>query len=216
MKKGFLFLFLLLNSVGGFAQEKLFNEAIKRGPTSNGTYCVENTKKKDVTLDEMKEYAKSKGYIIGRASDESRIRFGASKYIVDKMEFIDPKNYTNYVFHALSGSNFDFNRLKEKGDFYIPESEKVYEKKNSIISVWSGNRTNYSRCKNALWTGNVYNGLLDGNGVGFVAVPGGKYIKFEGTFLKGFPKSDINVNYVIKTDLNNKAFVDNSEIQSTK
>jgi hypothetical protein len=216
MKKGFLFLFLLLNSVGGFAQEKLFNEAIKRGITSNGAYCVENTKKKDVTLDEMKEYAISKGYIIGRASDEDRIRFGASKYIVDKMEFIDPKNYSNYVFHALSQSGFDFNRLKEKGDFYIPESEKVYEKKNSIISVWSGNRTNYKRCRNALWTGNVFNGLLDGNGVGFAAMPGGKYIKFEGTFLRGFPKSDINVKYVFKTDLKKSAFVDNNEIKSDK
>ena len=216
MRKYLLLFFLLpLITIGSFAQEKLFNEAISRGLTANGFYCVENPKNKNVTLEEMRDYAKSRGYIIGKATEKQIIRCGDSKYLIDKMEIIDPKDYSTYVFHSLAGSDFDFNRLKGKGAFFVPEEEKVYEKTQlSFISVLSGTRTKFNRYDNALWTGNVSSGLLDGNGTGFVARQGGIYIKFEGTFSKGFPTTVINAQYVSKNDMS-KAFVDNKEIKTT-
>lgn len=216
MRRIGLFLLLLMVCIGSIAQEKLFNEAISRGLTSNGCYRVENTKKKDVTLEEMMRYAKSKGYIIGKATEKSYVRFGDSKLLVETMEFIDTNNYSTYVFHSLANKGFDFNSLKGKGAFYVPEKEKVYEKSQvSFISVLSGTRTKFNRYDDALWTGNVSSGLLDGTGVGFVEMPGGKYTKFEGTFSKGFPVTDINVKYVTKKDMKN-AFIKAEEIKTSQ
>ena len=209
MRRIVLLLPLLLTCFVGLAQEKLFNEAINRGLTSNGCYCVENAKMKNVTLDEMMSYAKSKGYIIGKTTQKSHVRFGDSKLLVEKMEFIDSKNYPTYVFHALADKGFDFNRLKAKGAFYEPQEDKVYEKTQVAgVSALSGKRTRFIRHEQALWTGSVSSGLIEGTGIGFVAMPNGMYTRFEGTFAKGFPASEIKVKFVTKTDMNNAAVKD--------
>ena len=77
---------------------------------------------------------------------------------------------------------------------YLPTQEKIYkESAIPFVSVLSGTRTNFNRYDNAMWSGNVSNGLIDGKGVGFIIMPKGKYIKFEGTFSQGFPTSEVIV-----------------------
>lgn len=216
MRKIVLLLFLPLISIGSFAQEKLFKEALERGLNKNGTYCLENSKKKNISKADIRNYAKSQGYIVGNISEVRHIRFGDVNYIVDKAEFIDPQYYPAYVFYSMPGSRIDFNSLKGKGSFYLPEQEKVY-KQSSIpfVSVLSGTRTNFNRFDNAMWSGSVSNGMIDGKGIGFVIMPGGKYVKFEGAFSQGFPASEVNVLTVTKADMNN-AIVSEKEIQTSQ
>lgn len=215
MRKIILLLFLSLVNSASFAQEKLFKEALEKG-LKYGTYVIENTKKKDISKSDVMNYAKTQGFIVGRISEVRKIRFGDVSLIVDKMEFIDPKYYPAYVFYSIAGSGVDFNSLKGKGSFYLPTQEKIYkESAIPFVSVLSGTRTNFNRYDNAMWSGNVSNGLIDGKGVGFIIMPKGKYIKFEGTFSQGFPTSEVIVKSVTKNDMNN-AVVSEKEVQSSK
>ena len=202
-------------SVGGFAQEKLFNEAIKKGVRSNGAYCVENPKSKNVTVGEMCNYIESKGYIIGKVSNKKIIRFGDSKYLLDKVDFVTRENYATYIFHSLADAGFDFTRLKAKGTLYLTRKEDVYKKgKVPGVKTYAGKQTVYDSYANALWTGSTDDGFIDGTGVGFVA-KGSYFMRFEGTFSKGFPSSEIKIRYVSKKDMTS-AYVKADEIKSNQ
>ena len=216
MKKLLLLITMLLPilSVGSHAQEKLFNEAIKNGITSKGCYYFQNTKHKGFQYYDVQGYASANGYIILGCTEETRVRFGNRVNLIDEVEFIDAKNYPYYVYSALSGSNADVERAQQSGIVFLTKSEKVYREVNVFVSVYDGVKTVFEHF-DALWTGNVSNGYIDGPGVGFMTMPGGIYLRLEGTFSKGFPVSEVDVKYVTKTDMKNAA-VKRDEIQSKK
>ena len=201
-------------SVESMAQEKLFKEAIKNGLSSNGCYCFQNTKNKAYWVDDVLDYAREHGYIILRCVDKNRVRFGTLITQVEELWFVDAENYPTYVFSALSGSSADVVRAQNTGYIFLTRGEKVYKEVNSFVSVYAGEKTVFDHY-DALWTGSVSNGYIDGSGVAFLALSGGRYLRLEGTFSKGFPASEVDVRYVTKNDMS-KAGVKQEEIQSTK
>ena len=186
-----------------FAQEKLFEDAIKSGLTSKGCYHAKNSKKKFIDAGQINAYASSKGYIMLRLTEMRHVRFGNATFIVDEFEFIEPNNYQNFVFRALAGEGFDFNRIKGSGKLFIDGTNKVYENNlHELLFYYYGDNTQLTPY-DAMWTGNIIDGCIDGPGTGCFTMPNGLYLKLEGTFSYGFPTSDIHINYVTKNYMRN-------------
>lgn len=197
MKKYLFGILLLLVAVGGYAQEKLFDEAIRRGKLPYGGYMVENTAKKAVTVEQMRDYIRKKGYNIAGYTTQYLHRFGSVREIVEKMEFISTQDYPQYVYWACSGGNADYNQMKT-GTLFFPLTEKKYNHEEYIVKNFDVDFI-FSRKDNVRWTGSLSNGLLHGEGRGFFISPGNEYTYFEGTFKYGFPVNDTET-YVVTKD----------------
>lgn len=175
-------------SMNSVAQDSFFKEAISKGCQANGAYYIDNTKKKKIiSAEELKGYARQKGYIIGEIKKTDVVRFGDVATTVTSFEFIMPTDYKKYIFYALCGNGMDYNQLKSVGTLFLANNNK------------------FSRYDNILWSGNVSSGLIDGSGVGFLPSPNpsGTYMLFKGTFSMGIPKSKCYISNVTKNDLNN-------------
>ena len=175
-------------SMNSAAQDSFFKEAISKGCQANGAYYIDNKKKKKIIgAEELKRYAKQKGYIIGEIKKENVVRFGDVATTVTSFEFIFPNDYKKYIFYALCGNGMDYNQL------------------NSVGTLFLTNNNRFLRYDNILWSSNVSGGLIDGSGVGFLPSlnPSGTYMLFKGTFSMGIPKSKCYISNVTKNDLNN-------------
>lgn len=199
MKNVFLCL-LLLMAVNSYAQEdRLFSEAISRGRQPNGSYIVNNSSKKAVTIEEMTSYVKRKGYAVLGYNTQIKKQFGNAREVVDRMEFIAKQDYPQYAFYVMSGGTTNYSQLK-KGSFFQPTEEKQY-KKHGIVEVLSGVKTVFWRNDNVLWTGSLSNGFLHGSGKAFWVVGSNECYYFEGTFEYGFPKVVKTSTYIAKHDI---------------
>lgn len=181
-----LFAILLLSflSMVGFAQEKLYKEAVAQGQQANGAYLLQNKKLKTYTIGECIDFLVSKGYYIGNYEFEEVNRYGEHMYLTKSMEFIPPADFDKYVFLSLCDQNIQFNQLK-KGSMLIKKYEGYY---------W-----HYYLFNNVLWSGAINNGMLEGKGVGLI-IKGRSYELISGSYTHGFPNSEITVK---KIDLNN-------------
>lgn len=191
------------------AQEKLFKDAIKRGLTSNATYCVVNDKKKIVTLEEMESYARKMGYEVIRSSTVEIAKFGEKYTIIKELEFIDKnQDQTDYIFCSLRSPNTSFRhissikQLKAKGTAFCN-----YDHGQAINPIY------LERFDNVAWSGSVVNGLLHGKGIGYCQKSRGPgpYLKWEstfvnvcieGTFSYGIPVGDVILTTVYKGAMN--------------
>ena len=95
MKRILLVALFLAVVIKGWSQQSLFEEAIRRGPTPNGFYCIENPKKKDIKEQDLRNYAKKKGYVVGRVATSEISKFGDLKIVVYKFEFMNPQDLTS-------------------------------------------------------------------------------------------------------------------------
>ena len=203
----------------GIAQEKLLKEAISRGPSADGVYCINNSKKANVTLDEMRSYVKQAGYIPTNGTTQQISRYGSPYIVVKTLEFTDPNNFDGYIFSQLNGSgNVSFNQLKSKGCCFVP----FVEAKGGDNAIWSGYVQDgrykclraYVRYDNVLWSGSVVDGLLDGSGVGLYVNGEGRYTWLSGTFEHGLATSAINIKKAKRNDSEEKRYSNYSEAKS--
>ena len=186
MKRQVFISILLLLAVPMLAQEKYFREAIQRGPTANGFYCINNTSKKNITVGELSVYAQRMGYVIGRIATTDLSRFGDTKTIVYKFEFLTADKFDAYVFRCLSNSESVKPLPTTKGTaFFLPINE--VKKWNPYSSSRNSNNSQtLKRYDNVVWTGQITNGLLHGSGKGLFK-QGNLYYYFSGNFMYGFP-----------------------------
>jgi hypothetical protein len=199
MKNIFLCI-LLLMAVNCYAQEdRLFSEAISRGRQPNGSYIINNSSKKAVTIEEMTSYVKRKGYAVLGYNTQIKKQFGNAREVVDRMEFISTQDYPQYVFSVMSGGTINYSQLK-KGSFFQPAEEKQYTK-HGIVEVLSGVKTVFWRNDNVLWTGSLSNGFLHGNGKAFWIKGTNECHYLEGTFEYGFPKVIKTSTYIAQHDI---------------
>lgn len=202
MKKAILPIVLLAISMISSAQQKYFDEAIRRGTTPNGFYCATNPNGKCVTAEEMTKYAKSKKYIIGRVATAQTYRYGAEFEVFYKFEFmVNDKNFENYVFYFIDGNNAKNKPQLNKG--------RVYLGYKGLGDTFKQDRdtTFLATHENVKWTGKVVNGLIEGTGKGLIR-HNETYTFFQGTFKDGLPISEIkakgyNLNGKTKGRLSN-------------
>ena len=185
MKKVILFLFVIMVGLSVQAQEKLFDEAIRRGTTANGYYCAENTDKKVITEQEMRDYANKKGYYIGRVACIDIQKFGGTKRIVYKFEFAPPENTTNIIFNQLNSSSITYSQLRSRGT-------AICLRPKNIAGI-----------DDVLWSGTIVDGFINGTGTGFVHKPGEDYVYIQGTFSRGIPSGKVTVKSIAENNISN-------------
>jgi len=177
MRKYLVFILSLLCLLG-HAQDKLFNEAIKRGPNDEGIYRIENTQKKDVDLWQMQNFIQKKGYFPLGGDLQTVSRFGSAYKVMRYYYFTDKEHYVGYVYMTLSSHKP--NNLKSRGLLFLTqlEGEKGLRK-------W----------RNALWSGNVVDGYIDGVGEG-IYTDNKTYYWFTGSFECGLPVSKVEIKTI--------------------
>lgn len=211
-KHDIITLLLLLLPLGSYAQDKVFNEAIKNGPDSHGIYHAVNTKKKNITAFEMESYVRQRGYIPIGGEDVNIRRFGDVSTILKEYIFTDNQHYLAYACWELGSS--EYSGLRGKGCLFLPEKEMVYEKtKLSFISVAAGSIQRLNSYDDVLWSGNIVDGLIDGSGYGFL-VSEGKYQLFKGSFSHGLPISEVSVATGKKTRKGPIEYVSNKKYEA--
>ena len=169
--------------------QQLLSEALKKGEDKSETYSVytiNNHKGKSVNASDAKRYLSKNGYIPISASEKSVLRFGANRTLLDKVRFIAKSDFPAY---ALASAPYDFRKATGNAKMFIPKMRDSWywghEICDKIISY-----------DNVLWTGDLLDGFIHGEGCGFMPFDGG-YACFKGRFVAGFPKNDIT-NFMIR------------------
>jgi hypothetical protein len=175
--------------MGGYAQEGMIKDAIKNGPNADGTYRIKNTSNKRIRLEEMLDFVRKKGYIPVKGREISVHRFGGSIIVFEYLDILDVQNYSRYAYSVLCGSgNCNYSLLGKNGSFYVLSENRKYDRTTSKFRDFY----NLIRYDQALWSGNVVDGYIDGSGNGLI-ISGNTYTWFMGTFHHGLPSSNVTM-----------------------
>jgi len=191
MKKHILILSLfVICFINGFSQSKLFKEAIKRGINSDGYYRIENNDNDGVTEKKMREYLQKKGYVVGDFSTKNVEIYGTILKVVDTMVFFSKDDIDIVSFNRMKIGNINANLLKNRGTIFIPTRRRVGQSWDDVVRKWEPKyEITYEQFDEVLWSGDVIDGFLCGQGGGVVK-KGNEYIYIEGLFSYGIPQSN--------------------------
>ena len=163
--------------------DKLISEAIARGKEANGSYLIVNSKPVIISSSDLAFYLKQQGYVSCGCSSHEIYRFGAYIQLVDTMSFVPENEVSNFVYDFFRhGKGVPYSELKGPGSFVYPRTK---------TATWTGNEfptDEYETISGILWSGEVVDGILHGEGVGIIPA-GGDSEFFEATFDYGFPVS---------------------------
>lgn len=169
--------------MGSYAQDKLFNEAVKRGRQPRHFYVLENTKNKLIAIDKLEELGIKKGYILGGYTKKSIARFGDVAESVKTLEFLPISEYPAYIFENLSGGYaLGFNDLHNNGAGYL-------FRPNITANFY------FQRVDGIKWSGEIRNSMLHGQGIGFAQLNDGNMVYFSGKFDEGVPQEKVTFKW---------------------
>lgn len=165
MKKSILliitmFIALSVQAAGGL--NSIFDKAIKKGRSNNGkgVYSIQFPKSKNVQTGEVLQFMRSKKYILTQDYTTRRmIRFGYFEKGMNYLEFIPESELESFIAEMPQTSTIG------KAVIY-PNSRK------ETVDVY--------------WSGNVNNGWINGNGIGYTKLNNSMYI-VRGGFDNGIP-----------------------------
>ena len=170
MKKYILFLLIVLTQLPGFAQERHLRKAMENGRERGNYYVLRNDKKKMIRLDKLKSYCSRNGWLMGNYKSKSIVRFGDVSSTVSYFEFLPKNEFQDYIIENML-SRSKCSELRSRGTVFLFNNNP-----DNILT----------RKDNAIWSGQVNNGMIQGNGEGAI-VEGNEIITFSGTFQNGFP-----------------------------
>ena len=178
-RKFLLVLCSLLWVSGAVAQEKLFKEAISKGPGTDGFYTIHNSSPK-YSVEDFRVVAANNGYLLDPSIETKRVsRFGDVTTQVVTVRFIPRSEHLAYIYYVLSrkldSTPADFNSLSQGGDamlFFDKSTQK--------------NRKYFWPASNVYWSAGRDKGQILGTGTGF-CISDEYYIAFQGKFHKGYP-----------------------------
>jgi len=181
MKKGLTMFMLLMLCIGSTAQEKLFEEAIRKGRSANKFYLAKNEKGKGQSIEKVRNYAKNHNYLLGKYTTKEIERFGDKQTALDEFSFIPYNDYPAYVY-AYTNSGLKYADLKQRGSCWLFVGEK------------------FLKFDNVLWSGEIKNGMLHGKGSGFWVDDNNRFFNYvKGEFQNGLPVGQQSVmNYKLK------------------
>lgn len=174
MKRFFIILFASLLCITCHAQKKMFEKAVSAGRTPDGYYVIRNNGGKKIKFEDLKEYAKNNGYLVGKATMKDISRFGDTDETVETFEFLPKDEYPSFIYSNIKQTNASFlsNTQNEATAYGFMGWEN-----GSLFHPYS----------NVKWSGEVSNGFVEGKGVGYVLDASSKIVFVEGTFENGFP-----------------------------
>lgn len=188
MKKFFTYIVLPMLAVGALAQsvvtgtrlptgksweDKHFREALERGRQAKSYYELINADKKVIKLEDLTEFCTAHGYMWSKDYKTKEIpKFGDVATSIHKFYFLPKEEWVYYVFEWTDRTMSRSSDLRNKGSVYFFDAAS-----NSFICLRD----------NAMWTGSVSDGFVEGNGAGIWTRDGRNYYYFSGNFRKGFP-----------------------------
>lgn len=187
-------------------QDKLFNDAFKKGRQQDSFYRLENSGGKYVEEGPLKEYAKAHSYYIGTITTETKMRFGNPVNSVKTMEFLPENELIDYIVANLRNSSlisgipqsFKFNGKPACGWITKEYISRIDAYRNNVSPF-------FTRFDNIKWTGTIKDGVIDGDGVGVIDGDNKLFI-FTGKFQNGFPVGQFTVCQYTKTVLTKKNY----------
>ncbi|RRD59884.1 WG repeat-containing protein [Tannerella forsythia] len=177
-------------SVIAQAQEKFFDEAIRRGRKADEFYQALHSGKQIIPVEKVITYANKKEYIIRNYETAYITRFGDKVESIYSCLFLPQNELPAYIFskHLCEKENFDFKELISKGSIYF-----FHPKKEIFIKI-----------DNALWSGSVENNLIQSKngekGIGYKQLDDNTYVYFEGVFKDGHVYGDGYFKLYTKSD----------------
>ena len=132
------------------AQEKQINEALTEGRGTGKPYHWENRKGKMLKPEKLKEYARSHQIVILKYTSEEVGRFGDVATSVSSVDFIPKSEMAFYVYENMIGVPFSA-QSNQNGTvfFFSPKDDQLFQRLDDV-----------------LWTGQIRNGRINGNGYG--------------------------------------------------
>lgn len=158
-------------------EDKHFREALLKGRQRKQYYCLVNDDNKKIKADKLIEYCNSHNYLHGNYHTKTIKAFGTGGVeTITEFEFLPKELYPNYMFESHDNSGTSFNSLTQKGSVYF------YNLYSDFILL-----------DGALWSGNIVNGKIDGQGTGFYFTDNkkGLFHYFTGTFKEGVPQGKV-------------------------
>ena len=179
-------LFFLSLAFSMTAQDKYFKEALKRGRGETGFYRAVIEGNKKVSYEQLKEKCRKYDYILIDFKNKYVQHFGKEETSVGSFQFLPQNEVDSYVFSNLRFAYQKYDDLKQEGAAMLPFTFPIKELKTIQV----------------LWSGNVFNGKVDGNGFGYGILPGTKTaICFSGKMKDGFPQGDMSVRIANISDI---------------
>ena len=188
MKKLFTSVVLTMLAIGALAQnvltgtrlpegrsweDKHFREALTRGRQAKSYYELVNEEKKVIKLNDLTDFCQSHGYLWSKDYTTKEIpKFGDVATSIHRFYFLPKEEWVYYVFEWTDRTMSRSSDLRNKGSVYFFDAAS-----NSFICLRD----------NAMWTGSVSDGFVEGNGAGIWTRDGRNYYYFSGNFRKGFP-----------------------------
>lgn len=168
-------------------EEKLFKEALERGKQPKDYYTLINEDNKSVDVEKLMNYCYKLNYTFKKDYKTKHIKkFGSSVETVAEFYFLPNDLYIFYVFDWTDRKGVISSSLKQKGSvyFYVPSDN------------------NFVVLNDALWSGNVVNGKIDGSGSGIFQKDPKNYYYFSGTFKNGIPQGEVT-HRIVNLDVSN-------------
>lgn len=169
---------------------KLLRNAITNGRQPGSFYIFRNEKNKNVTSDELLAFARGHRCLTGKISSKEVKRFGDFSGVVNEFEFLPLEEFPQYVFECMYPQG-DFSSMSKNGSVYLGEPNNT----NSLI---------FKKYSDVMWSGDVgANGMINGQGYGFLTTNSDAYYQFRGTFHNGLPEGDCFI-HMYQGQLDNK------------
>ena len=184
MKKlSIIFIQLFLCMVTCHAQEKLFDEAIKKGRQSTKFYVLQKDKSKMIRLDELVKIAQKRNYIVGEHTLKTIHRFGDVDESIATLDFLPVSEYDQYIFSSIiENDNKQLTQFTKKGSAYLITSTNTYT--DAFLIPFN----------DVMWDGEIVNNSLHGYGIALFK-SGNSYYYLKGEFCNGFPCGTIMTKF---------------------
>lgn len=187
---------------GNSWEDKHFREALLGEREYRGFYVLINEDKKIVKAETLVEYCKAHDYRWREKYETKNVsRFGDFATSVSKFYFIPNALYYQYVFEWTDRTMSNGKNLKNKGTVYFFDPDSY-----SFICIKD----------NALWTGQVVDGYIEGSGAGIWQKDDKHYYYFSGNFSKGFPVGKAKYRIVFADPSNSWGYSPREEMPSKK
>ncbi|MCR4930987.1 MAG: WG repeat-containing protein [Bacteroidales bacterium] len=178
MKRTYTFILLLaLTATTVYAQDKLFKDALSQTRPTGCWYKWENTKDKQIKMEKVQAYARKNNLLLGKTTTKEVGRFGDIAVSAHTVEFIPPEEIPAYIIENLLDNTISAYYFQKKGAALVPDNPSK--------------RQYFKWVNDALWSGNVVDGRIDGKGKGGKQIDAMHYIAFDGTFKNGIPQGEV-------------------------
>ena len=184
-------------ALGSQAQKSFFEDALKNGRQPGKPYVMRNPGKKFLDPDKVAEYVQSKGYIVDDVRLEGYNRFGRSVPTVTELTFLPKEELRPFAYEALGrGDATPLSQLTKKGTVYYFFNREQSGDYFAHSPVGNDHSKYFNRCDDALWSGELADGLINGSGVGFADMQDGLFLWFKGTFDHGVPVGEAEFRWI--------------------